>query len=117
MILTGDVQVPLTLALSGYPNATKTMTPHLNFYYPPSPAQIPLKSLPGQLVMNFSLPHFTKRAQLLADLMEEQLKGVLSVHIMLLHFCSKQTLLGYGEDSVLQDKLGLGKKKKENQAN
>ena len=97
----GDVQIPLPPPLNGYPNATKTMTPHLNFYYPAAPAQIPLKSLPGQVMMKLALPAFAKRARFLGDLMEEQLKGVVCVHVLLPHFCSKQTLLGYGEDCVL----------------
>lgn len=99
--LSGDVQVLLPPPLNGYPNATKTMTPHLNFYYPLTPAQITLKSLPGQLMMKVSLPPFAKHARFLGHLTKEQLKGVVCVYIILPHSCTKQTLLGYGEDCVL----------------
>lgn len=33
--------------------------------------------------------------------MEEQLKGAVCIHVILPHFCSKQALLGYGEDCEL----------------
>lgn len=102
----GNMQVSLHPPLKGCPKATKTMT------YPPAPTQIPVKFLSGQLLIKCSLPAFAKYAWFLGDLMEEQFKGVVCIHVILPHFSSKQSLLGCGDDCVLWDKLGLGKKER-----